>query len=60
MKFIYVMDANSKDKLLAQGYKLISHDKHNGVWVFENAQTSKTAFELDVGVPHVLSNVLTF
>ncbi len=58
MRFIYVMDEKAKKKMLRHGYALIKEDKENSIWIFENKDVMN--FELDVDVPYVLSNVLTF
>ena len=53
--FIYVMDKDSRDYLLARGYELL---KHNGsVWVFVNK--SEICFDT-ADIPCVVSDVLTF
>lgn len=56
MKFIYVMDLDSKEMLEQQGYKLLKVDERNGVFCFEN----KSDMEFDLACPCVFSNVMTF
>lgn len=58
MRFIYVMDKKSMKELKKKGYVLLKEDEKNSIWVFENKDPS--FFSLDIGVPHVLSDVLTF
>lgn len=55
--FIYVMDADSKEKLLNLGYKLVKEHEAGKMWVFENKK--ETVFE-NIGVPCVVSDTLTF
>lgn len=58
MKFIYVMDDASRDMLIDKGFALLKEDAKNGIWVFANKDI--TCFDLDIGCPHVLSDVMTF
>jgi len=58
MKFIYVMDRTSKQKLEDRGYTLLKSDEENMIWVFENRE--ETAFELGFDCQCVFSDVLTF
>lgn len=58
MPFIYVMDAESRDHLLALGYKMIKANEAQHIWVFDNSD--KMNFSVELTVPHVASNVLTF
>ena len=58
MKFIYVMDKKAKKVLLSKGYKLLKVDEENSIWCFENQESED--MEFDLGVPHVLSDILTF
>ena len=59
--FIYVMDDESRDKLVARGYKLLKHNGRKqgdgGVWVFL-AGDAMTFAEDDIKC--VASDVLTF
>ena len=53
--FIYVMDEESKDRLLTRGYELL---KYNGsIWVFVNK--SEICFDA-ADISCVISDVLTF
>lgn len=54
--FIYVMDEDSRDELLALGYKLIRSDETAGIWVFDDP--SKLNFSKELHVPHVASTML--
>ena len=56
MRFIYVMDLDSKELLEQHGYKLLKVDERNGVFCFEN----KSNMEFDLACPCVFSNVMTF
>lgn len=58
MPFIYVMDEESKDKLLALGYRLIKGNEEKRVWVFDTPE--KFTFSSAPDVPHVASNMLVF
>lgn len=58
MKFIYVMDDESKNALLAMGYKMLK-SKEN-VSVFEADPGEDMRFESLDNINYVLSNVLTF
>lgn len=53
--FIYVMDVESRDKLIELGYTLLKHTGY--VWVFKNKDP--LSFE-DIGVQCVVSDTLTF
>lgn len=55
-KFIYVFERNARDKLLAEGYKLIKSDERQNVFVFENRETH--TFSEDFAF--VFSDTLTF
>lgn len=56
--FVYVMDEESRDRLVSLGYKLLKYDERNSVWCFENKVPDALAFELDI--PCVVSSVMTF
>ena len=58
MAFIYVLDPESRDALLAAGYKLVKEDRNNKIWVFENR--NECSFSVDFDFPHVMSDILTF
>lgn len=58
MKFIYVMDSESKERLMGMGFTLLKEDDRTGVCMFLNA-CGKYA-DADIDVPHVLSNIMTF
>ncbi len=63
MRFVYVMRKEDSDAMLAMGYTLVKEDKYNHVWVFENRDVTSfaSADELTTaGIPHVLSDILTF
>lgn len=55
--FIYVMDVESKDKLLKLGYELLKDDEKNTIWVFSNKDNQQ--FD-SFNIPCVVSDVLTF
>lgn len=55
--FIYVMDIESKNKLLCLGYELLKENSTSTVWIFKN-QPQQQFDNLDV--PCVVSDVLTF
>lgn len=55
--FLYVMDAESRDKLLTLGFELLKANPQNTIWVFVNKQ--ELAFD-SVEVPCVVSDTLTF
>ncbi len=54
--FVYVFEKEDRDKMLANGYKLLKSDEPNNIFIFEN---SGTKFE-QLGVTFILSNTLTF
>lgn len=55
--FIYVMDVESRDYLIAHGYALLKGNGNSTVWVFEN----KDEHQFDtLDIPCVVSDVLTF
>lgn len=51
--FIYVMDEESRDELLAMGYKLIRSDDVAHVWVFDDP--TRLQFTKELKVPHIMS-----
>lgn len=55
--FLYVMDKESRDRLLALGFELLKANDKNTIWVFVNK--SEQAFD-SVDVPCVVSDTLTF
>ena len=55
--FIYVMDVESKDKLLQLGYTLLKDNGNGSIWVFVNKEGQQ--FD-SLDVPCVVSDVLTF
>lgn len=55
--FLYVMDTESRDKLLALGFELLKTNTQNTIWVFVNKQ--ELAFD-SLEVPCVVSDTLTF
>lgn len=55
--FIYVMDVESKDKLINLGYELLKNDEKNTIWVFSNKEDRQ--FD-SLDIPCVVSDVLTF
>lgn len=55
--FLYVMDIESRDKLLNSGFELLKENDKKTVWVFVN-KTGQTFDTVDV--PCVVSDVLTF
>lgn len=57
--FIYVMDMESRDKLLDRGYKLVKANERNDMWIFSLPDHLQFSADLD-DVPHVVSNRLTF
>lgn len=56
MKFVYVMDLESKEVLEKRGYRLLKADEKHGVFCFEN----KDGMEFAMDIPCVFSNVMTF
>jgi hypothetical protein len=54
--FIYVMDTESRDKLINLGYRLLRSDRDT-VWVFENTDDYRFDFP---DVQCVVSDTLTF
>lgn len=55
--FIYVMDTESRDKLLSLGFELLKENDTKSIWVFVN----KRELNFDtVDVPCVVSDTLTF
>lgn len=63
MRFIYVTRKEDKDKMVAMSFKLLSEDKRNHAWVFENKDTTSFAYEdelTNADVSFVLSNTLLF
>ena len=57
MKFIYVFDAQNKEKLEALGYTLLKEDADSSVYIFESNSSLK--FGLD-DVDFIYSDTLTF
>lgn len=57
-RFIYVLDDDTKDRLLKNNYNLIKSDEKKKVYVFENKFVDLT-FDM-VGITCVYSDVLTF
>lgn len=55
--FLYVMDIESRDKLLQLGFELLKENNKKTVWVFVNKPNQKIDL---VVVPCVVSDVLTF
>lgn len=55
--FLYVMDTESRDKLLNLGFELLKENGKKTVWVFVNKPDQ--TFDV-VDVPCVVSDVLTF
>jgi len=55
--FIYVMDTESRDKLVNLGYELLKENETKTIWVFVNK--SDQSFDA-VDVPCVVSDTLTF
>ena len=67
MHFIYVMREEDKDKMVQLGYKLYREDAANHVFIFhtKNPTVDLTFADDDddlakAGIPHVVSNILTF
>lgn len=59
MNFIYVFGIEARNDMLSMGFTLIKGDESASVFVFENSH--KACFELEeLGIPHVISNTLTF
>lgn len=56
-RFIYVFDKESRDEMVAAGFKLLKSDKKNDVYVFANR--NDMAFEL-AGLSFARSDTLTF
>lgn len=55
--FLYVMDTESRDKLLTLGFELLKKSDKNAIWVFVNKPDQ--TFDM-VDVPCVVSDILTF
>lgn len=55
--FLYVMDVESRDKLLHLGFELLKENDKKTVWVFVN-KPDQTFDSVDV--PCVVSDVITF
>lgn len=55
--FLYVMDIESRDRLLNLGFELLKSNDEKTVWIFVNKQ-EQTFDEIDA--PCVVSDVLTF
>ena len=63
MRFIYVMNYQDRDKLLAMGYDMLKSSKDGKVSVFIGGEELAFSDEnpLDrAGITYVLSDVLTF
>lgn len=63
MRFVYVMTADDRDKMLEMGYSLMKEDKRNHIWVFENKDVMTFDHEDKIagaGIAFVLSDMLTF
>ena len=58
-KFIYVFNADVRDKLLALDYKLLKSDEQKNMFVFENQNQSKQCFSFD-DEELVFSDTMTF
>lgn len=58
MRFIYVMDADSKDLLVSKGFNLLKYSQAKHTWVFLNPHPDELNFAVEC--PHVASDVLTF
>lgn len=58
MDFIYVFGKEHRDRMLNMGYRLLKHSESQDLYVFDNPD--KMNFSLDLDIPHVLTNVLTF
>lgn len=58
MRFIYVMDEESKNMMLAMGYHLLK--SKGNVSVFEADTDGEVRFEALDNINYVLSDVLTF
>lgn len=55
--FIYVMDSESKDKMISLGYTLLKEHENKSIWVF--AGNGDFKFEA-TDIPCVVSDILTF
>lgn len=55
--FLYVMDSESKDKLVKLGFELLKENSKKTVWIFKNKPEQLFA---TVGIPCVVSDTLTF
>lgn len=55
-KFIYVMDAYSKEVLEKHGYELLKADEERGVYCFAN----KPDMTFELHIPCVFSSIMTF
>lgn len=63
MRFVYVMTATDKEKMLQLGYSLMKEDRNNNIWIFrvpEELYFSGNDPLADAGIRYVLSNTLTF
>lgn len=55
--FLYVMDAESRDKLISLGYKLLKENERGNIWIFANSK-DRTFDNIDVSC--VVSDTLIF
>lgn len=55
--FIYVFDADAKNKLLEMQFMMLKSDDKNNVYIFVN--DDKENFVVD-DIPYVISDTLTF
>lgn len=57
MKFIYVFNKNSKDKLLKEGFVLLKEDTYNSVYIFNDNPSISYAL---ADISFIRSDSLTF
>ena len=56
-KFIYVFNAEARDKLLSYGFHMLKSDEENSVYIFANQASMVFALS---DTSYFLSNTLTF
>lgn len=55
--FIYVFDADAKNKLLAMQFMMLKSDDKNNVYIFVNDDNENFAVD---DIPYMISDTLTF
>lgn len=57
--FLYVMDKESRDKLIKLGYELLKENDRGNIWIFTNNK-NQTFDVVDADIPYVVSDTLIF